>query len=212
MYLSLYYNIKKGVILVVYAQVNYDKRFYQYTISSDNVQVQSNLWKRNLLSISTHKSNDTKYTFLLMNPSAAVYDKSDRTVNKVIKDAHNDGAGIVDVVNIFPFYETDSKKLGKVMSKINEAQLNTITEENLRVIKRSIESSVKSGGKVICGWGNRPTRLNKSNLRIYCRNLELIKSILSSYSEILLCYRTNITGMPSHPLYNYNDFRRYTLI
>lgn len=195
----------------MYAQVNYDKDFYQHTIISDNVKIQENLWKRYLLRVSTKKESDTKHTFLLMNPSAAVHDKSDRTINKVIKGAFNDGAGIVDVVNIFPFYETDSKKLGEVLGKISETELAIIQKENHKVIKDSIESSFKSGGKVICGWGNRPTKLGKSNMRIYNSNLDCIKNILSNYSTQLHCYKTNITGMPSHPLYNYNQFRAYTL-
>lgn len=205
------YNQSKKGDFAVYAQVNYDKNTYKQTIISDNTQIQNNLWTRYLLRVSTQNANDIKYTFLLMNPSAAVHDKSDRTVNKVIKGAFNDGAGIVDVVNIFPFYETDSKKLGKVLDKISGTKLDTIQKENLEKIKLSIESSIESGGKVICGWGNRPTKLNKSNMMIYNSNLDCIKNILSEYSEELYCYDTNITSMPSHPLYKFNDFRQYTL-
>ncbi|MBW3699331.1 hypothetical protein C2U27_03460 [Bacillus aerophilus] len=202
--------LKRGDF-AVYAQVKYDIKTYKHTIDSDNTQIQNKLWKRYLLRVRTLKENDIKYTFLLMNPSAAVRNKSDRTVNKVIKDAFNDGAGIVDVVNIFPFYETNSKKLGKVLDKISDTDLDIIQKENLEKIKLSIKSSIKSGGKVICGWGNRPTKLNKSNMMIYNSNLHCIKNILSEYSEQLLCYDTNITSMPSHPLYKYNDFRQYTL-
>lgn len=47
----------------------------------------------------------------MKNPSLADKDKSDRTVNNILKFAHENDYTKVHILNLYSLYSTDSKKL-----------------------------------------------------------------------------------------------------
>ncbi|WP_242730294.1 DUF1643 domain-containing protein [Bacillus altitudinis] len=147
-----------------------------------------------------------------MNPSGANLELSDDTVNKVIKDSFNDNVGQVDIVNVLPFYETDSTKIENLLNKLEKSEILNLLNENYKTIDKSIETTVESGGKIICGWGNIPSNLSERNENIYNNNLKRIKKTLKNYPNKTFCYEINKDGSPRHPLYiAFKNFREFTI-
>ncbi|WP_144459272.1 DUF1643 domain-containing protein [Bacillus pumilus] len=192
--------------------VKYNPAYCRRVNHSDNTSIGNDLKKRHLLNVSTVKLRPVKYTFLLMNPSDADVEFSDSTVNKVIKDSCNDNVDQVDIVNILPFYETDSTKIENLLNKLEKSEILNLLNENYKTIVKSIETTVESEGKIICGWGNMPSNLSERNENIYTNNLKRIKEILKKYPNMTYCYGTNNDGSPTHPLYvDYKNLREFSI-
>ncbi|MEH7552897.1 DUF1643 domain-containing protein [Bacillus altitudinis] len=195
---------------MVIRRIKYNPAYCRKVNHSDNTYIGNNLKKRHLLNVSTVKLRPVKYTFLLMNPSDADLEFSDSTVNKVIKDSYNDNVDQVDIVNALPFYETDSTKIENLLNKLGKSEILNLLNENYKTIVKSIETTVESGGKIICGWGNIPSNLSVRNENIYSNNLKRIKEILIKYPNMTYCYGTNNDGSPTHPLYvDYKNLTKF---
>ena len=87
----------------------------------------------------------------MMNPSKANQNCSDQTVNKVLnffKDNSKIPISKVIILNLFPYYENDSKKLVNRIKSINSNEL----QENIDVFTKHISES----DFIVLAWGNVP--------------------------------------------------------
>ncbi|MDQ0975995.1 hypothetical protein QFZ31_005873 [Neobacillus niacini] len=141
----------------------------------------------------------------MMNPSKADYNTSDLTVNKVIKFAFIKGKGsigLINIVNLFPFYETQSSSLQAVINHVrNTPNINfkDIISLNNKIIKHSLQSS----NYIVLAWGNPSDNINKklhfdqcNYIKSYIRALKNNKTyvIKTHYKKILTNER-----YPRHP-------------
>lgn len=132
--------------------VNENKIKYPSCVSkvrSINYEIR-NCRVRTLLNITTNRNNEKSVLCIMMNPSKADEDQSDNSVNKVIK-YFRDSYGFINIVNLFPFYETESPKLSELINKIKkEPEFNKIIKTNLCKIKTEINRAEK----IVLAWGD----------------------------------------------------------
>lgn len=98
------------------------------------------------------QSNNHKTVVIMMNPSAADAYNSDETVNKVIKALRTISETIY-ILNLFPFYEPNSKKLWDLVKK----------KTNVHIVNQNevaISQAIKNADKIIFAWGDVPKGLS----------------------------------------------------
>lgn len=83
-----------------------------------------------------------KATIIMLNPSVANVLKNDLSINRCLNYCIDNNYGSLEVINLFAFIETDSKKL--------KASPEYIGEKN----DYYIEQAINQADKVIVGWGS----------------------------------------------------------
>lgn len=125
------------------------------------------------------------FTTILMNPSRADLNVSDRTVSKVIKVSKDLGYKGYLIFNLYPLRATKNIHLGKLNK--------SILDENLKIIEDYIKKfKIK---KIFTLYGN--TNNNE------CLGVAKEKTIelLNKYKVKTYCFGINISNDPKHPLY-----------
>ncbi|MBD3108901.1 DUF1643 domain-containing protein [Bacillus sp. AGMB 02131] len=103
---------------------NYKNPTFRYSLTR--------IWDRNL----------KKATIVMLNPSIANVLKNDLSINRCLNFCIDNNYGSLEVVNLFAFIETDSKKLS--------AKPDFIGKEN----DSSIQSAIESADTIIVAWGS----------------------------------------------------------
>jgi hypothetical protein len=132
-------------------------------------------------------------TFVMLNPSTADGLTDDNTIRKCIGFAGREGAGGIDVVNLFAL------RVSKPVHLFD----GTIAEDpegpdNLFHVQQAIEDVVFGGGMVVCGWGAK-TGVERSTAHAE------ILSLAAANAVDFRCLVRNANGSPKHPLYIKND-------
>ncbi|WP_439288004.1 DUF1643 domain-containing protein [Lonepinella sp. BR2904] len=117
-----------------------------------------------------------KVMFIGLNPSTADETNDDRTITRCIQFAKSWGYGGIYMTNLFSYRATRSNEIYTPDDPIGKDNDQYILDY------------AKKSDKVIVGWGNRGSYLNRSK-QVY----ELIDN--------LYCLVVNKTGEPKHPLY-----------
>lgn len=125
----------------------------------------------------------------MMNPSKATGNESDKTVNKVLKTAHDNGYTEVEIFNLSPYYLTKSKKLAKFFSGIKKFELEKVHQKNLDLFKESIKMYPED---ILIATGNQNIKIMQS---LYTEFYSLLKN-----KEIYFYNKTK-KGYYWHPLY-----------
>ena len=128
--------------------------------------------------------------FCLLNPSTADENKDDPTVARCRRFAVAWGYGDVIVLNAFAYRATDPKDM--------KAHAEPVGAENDETILSTVEWVLKSGGKIVCGWGNHGDHLQRSTH---------LRTLLSPFknSEKIFAFPVTKSGQPGHPLYLKNS-------
>lgn len=130
------------------------------------------------LEITLNKEGNESISVIMMNPSKADGEYSDKSVNRVIKYVYENEEELrnvnkIYILNLYPVYETYSRKFTELYEKYSEEQL-LAEGQNDEEIKRIVSMS----NKVIVGWG-LASGLNKINEERYrnrcCELFELIE-------------------------------------
>lgn len=105
----------------------------------------------------------SKLTIIMLNPSIANTLKNDISINRCLNYCIDNNFGSLEVVNLFAFIETDSKKL--------KASAEYIGEEN----NNYIEKAVGQAEKVVVAWGSdKEYRTRKKEVwELYLKNLDV---------------------------------------
>lgn len=133
---------------------------------TENSVIDKNEKKRYVLEIKLKKevrNRNKRYLVILKNPSKAGFtDKmeSDKTVNQVCSYLFGNktkpkNIGVVVIANLFPFYETDSKKLKNIKEKL-------VDETNIKCLNEQIEIA----DKIIFAWGNDAVGCKEETLKM----------------------------------------------
>jgi hypothetical protein len=117
--------------------------------------------------------------FIMLNPSTADDRKDDPTIRRCIGFAHTWGFGALEVVNLFAYRATDSRKLLGVDDPVGP--------ENDEYIMQAVERC----SYVVVAWGTKGLLLD--------RNRQVIR-LLAGLRHVG-CLGVTKDGHPRHPLY-----------
>lgn len=194
---------------IVYTPVHADTKLMDRTVFLEK-------YKRELLRIKFKNKNKNTIMFIMMNPSRATSNHMDNTIENIIKflsrtplTVVNDkqlkikDIGTLEVVNLFPFYRTDSAELKSdiemFQSHPDSGFFTNLINSNHETIKRSIVNAKY----IVLAWG-LPTLVNYN---IYFN--EIIKTldfVREQKKEFIFTLKTNGRealskfGNPYHPV------------
>ncbi|MEG0479369.1 MAG: DUF1643 domain-containing protein [Clostridium sp.] len=171
-----------------------------------------------------NKKQEKTATIIMMNPSKADNDKSDKTVDAVVEFFGNLNSKSYDIsskemeklkeikylqiTNLFSIYNPKSKELknsiDNIMKYVMKEYFKKLMDDNFRSIKESIDKS----DIVIIGWGNCPTNFNEI---LYIKRICEIVKYLKGKEILLLAFKIYDTkfkkiksiterGNPYHPI------------
>lgn len=153
-----------------------------------NISPKGDINKRYSLevAIKSNNSNDKSMaTVIMMNPSKATEICSDDTVNKVLKFFKiykSIPVKKVIILNLFPYYETDSKKLAKCVAKNNSTDLQT----NINMFKNYIGKS----NLIVLAWGNVPSGFSAKTHNEYVKKtMDIIEK--AQKNNIIYVFKNN---------------------
>jgi hypothetical protein len=127
---------------------------------------------------------DPCQTFLMLNPSTADEMADDPTVARCHKRALTSGFARFEVINLFALRSTDPAALYK--------HANPIGPDNNTAILQCAQSTLASGGQLICAWGNHGQ---------FKQRADDVMAMLRAAGIPLHALKTNKNGSPAHPLY-----------
>lgn len=155
-------------------------------------ELNSNISSRRVLTAKLKNNFNKSILFILMNPSKANEYESDRTINKCASIAFNDlrhlEVGKFCIVNVYPFYESDSTKLETLLNKVRSTSRSFYFKELIRNLQ-TIESRVKRSDYVLLGTGGIPKTI--TNKREYKFILNTIVSYIETYRETVFLVSSN---------------------
>lgn len=148
-----------------------------------NIDLENN--KRYWLELTIDKKFTEKIIIILKNPSRATLEESDKTVNTVVQYINKNRKkipelnriGKVLILNLIPFFETDSSKLIDFKESI-------IDKKNIEILNKFCSENKK----VIIAWGNHPSGLFYEYQDI--KN-EVFKILLNNKNEIYFISKQN---------------------
>lgn len=83
----------------------------------------------------------------MLNPSIADKETSDLTITKLCKFSHSlNEVGMIHVVNLYPFYETNSKKLSSIIHQLQKED-NSLYEAAVKTNRQIIGALAKESKK-----------------------------------------------------------------
>ncbi|MFN2747274.1 MULTISPECIES: DUF1643 domain-containing protein [Bacillus] len=184
----------------------YNPNFVKEVVECKTERLTASIEARYCLSIKLNNSLDSSYVFIMLNPSKADKKISDLTIGKLCKFSHSlNEVGAIHVVNLYPFYETDSKLLSSLISYLqneNSDLFRQATENNLQIIR----SLAKGAKKVILAWGEYPKKFNKQAYRKQCEDcIALLQEIEQDQIYAIKTQHENLltlTRFPRHPSKN----------
>lgn len=136
-------------------------------------------------------TNDKRIVFIMLNPSKAgkLHD-SDRTLEACKEFARHESCGRLTIVNLFPYIETNSKKLEK-------CKPDELLGDKNRANKKIIEA-IDGAYKITLAWGKKAYTLKEGKTRV-----DEVLNILDG--KELWCVDITKSGIPCHPLYKKRD-------
>jgi len=184
-------------------------KYIKATATPSKIKENVDIEKRESLELCfTERSGfEGKVTCILMNPSKATGDGSDKTIDKLIDFVEEKLPTInqLVIVNLFSVYKTNSKELYKLLEevkeKLNKDEFDELIDSNIDQIKDHISSSEY----VICGWGDAPDGFPKEEYRKAINKIHDIlyetKSQVYVFETSWLSILTN-DSQPRHPIRN----------
>ncbi|MDA2462539.1 DUF1643 domain-containing protein [Bacillus cereus group sp. MYBK65-1] len=141
---------------------------------------------RNLLTAKLKNEFNKNFLFILMNPSKADNYHSDKTINKCAGIVHNDLVDLVigqfSIVNVYPFYESDSIKLNDILREA-QGELKDLYTKQLEINLKVIKKKISEANHVFLGTGGIPNGI--SNREEYQSILDTILSYLESSKGVV---------------------------
>jgi hypothetical protein len=127
--------------------------------------------------------------FCMMNPSTADEVRNDPTIERCVRRVlrwQKQGLyfGAVEIVNVFAWRETDSKRLPQLLA----AGVDIVGPEN----DAAIRAAALEASAIVCGWG-QPGNIGGRGAHVL--------EILRSTDRRLHALGINADGTPQHPLY-----------
>jgi hypothetical protein len=161
---------------------------------------------RTILHVTTHEAftqTGKVGVFIGANPSRALSDASDRTVNKVLWWLFNQGCSEIFVFNLSPYRATDAKDARRWLSESDNLALservNAVAIDQLAGLL-----SAKRPPVILAGWGDCLGK-HAEDLACLWRRVNpslTVAQVLAGAQAPLVCHLPlTKAGNPGHPLY-----------
>lgn len=193
--------------MLVEPKQNHMSRIYKYpsyvkdvsTVDSSNL-----IPRRSKLTIELNRTSGDQALFVMMNPSKATKDFSDKTVNGIIKYTYERNAVLnsisrIVVLNLYTVYETASGQLAQLVAQYgyefttgNDDQIST---SNDKLIALEADRSMF----VVAAWGKPSADAKALRDCFYFQRISEVLEILKNHKIFHLdnCLRENL--YPKHP-------------
>jgi hypothetical protein len=146
--------------------------------------------KRFFLKLPICKDKNEAIAVILKNPSKANKEQSDYTVSHVVnyikQNKYLKDIGDIIILNLIPFYETNSAKLKDYKDKLKD-------KKNLSIIERELKK--KELKKVIIAWGNHPKYCSREYKEIKDYVINILKE---NKDEVYFIDKCSKEGNPKH--------------
>lgn len=161
---------------------------YKEYVNVTNICCDENNDIRYCLDVELKNCDKNKIALVIMkNPSKADKDSSDQTVNKVLDVMYKSGYGKCSIMNIIPYYATDSAKVAEKAKSNKEVYI--LNDQYLK-------SRVDTATRIFVAWGGN----SAFDIDFYNTRIENIKKFLEG--KTVYCYKKNKDGTPIHPSRN----------
>jgi hypothetical protein len=120
----------------------------------------------------------------MLNPSTADEMRDDPTVARCHKRALRSGFARFEIINLFALRSTDPQGL--------YSHPEPIGPHNDAAILACAQTTLASGGQLICAWGNHGG---------FAARAAQVVTMLKAHNIPLYALKTNAGGSPAHPLY-----------
>lgn len=147
---------------------------------SSGAAVFSRNHKYRFLLTRVYKRGEGTCVFIMLNPSIANESIDDPTTRRCVKFSSTWGFKRLIIVNLFAYRTAYPWRLNSIKDPVGS--YNDLL----------IKSAIGPYSKIVLGWGNRGTMLNRSGQ---------IQSILNSLQVNSTAFRLTNRGQPIHPLY-----------
>ncbi|WP_332274910.1 DUF1643 domain-containing protein [Bacillus velezensis] len=158
---------------------------------------------RYCLSIKLNNNLDSSYVFIMLNPSIADKEVSDLTITKLCNFSHSlNEVGSIHIVNLYPFYETNSAELSSIIHKLQKED-RSLYEAAVKANHQIIANLAKESKKVIFAWGDCPKRFDKRSFNQQCQDVkQLLKGINKDEAFVIKTHYNRlltVKNSPRHP-------------
>lgn len=136
-----------------------------------------------------NSTNENCALVIMRNPSSADQSKSDKTINNVLRFCKSNYSGVY-IVNLYPYYETDSTKLKDF---IESCSYEVKMQQNYDAIDKILDKV----DDAIVAWGTNNTGHKYDNE--YENNVELILDKLNKANKNVFAIRFTSSKNPWHP-------------
>ena len=178
--------------------ISYNKKFVDKVLrieKDEQVFDGETIKRRFLLEIKLkNKENENSVAVIMMNPSEADEEKSDRTINKVVKYVFNNdktkGYGRILIMNLFVAYKTKPEGVNKLIAKSDfdyvVGNKDSIISNNEYILNATKESEL-----TIIAWG-------KGSITRYRERSNAVLKLLP-YDKLHCVKSLTKEGYPRHP-------------
>ncbi|MBN7742792.1 DUF1643 domain-containing protein [Bacillus velezensis] len=161
---------------------------------------------RYCLSIKLNNNLNSSYVFIMLNPSIADKEVSDLTITKLCNFSHSlNEVGSIHIVNLYPFYETNSAELSSIIHKLQKEN-RSLYEAAVKTNHQIIANLAKESKKVIFAWGDCPKRFDKRSFNKQCQDVkQLLKGINKDEAFVIKTHYNRLltaNNSPRHPCMN----------
>ncbi|KAF6690709.1 MULTISPECIES: DUF1643 domain-containing protein [Bacillus] len=158
---------------------------------------------RYCLSIKLNNNLDSSHVFIMLNPSIADKEVSDLTITKLCNFSHSlNEVGSIHIVNLYPFYETNSAELSSIIHKLQKEN-SSLYEATVKTNHQIIANLAKESKKVIFAWGDCPKRFDKRSFNKQCNDVkQLLKGINKDEAFVIKTHYNRlltVKNSPRHP-------------
>ncbi|AWD89933.1 DUF1643 domain-containing protein [Bacillus velezensis] len=146
---------------------------------------------------------DSSHVFIMLNPSIADKEVSDLTITKLCNFSHSlNEVGSIHIVNLYPFYETNSAELSSIIHKLQKEN-SSLYEATVKTNHQIIANLAKESKKVIFAWGDCPKRFDKRSFNKQCNDVkQLLKGINKDEAFVIKTHYNRlltVKNSPRHP-------------
>ena len=185
-------------------------RYPSYVTNVETIDYQGTVARRSKLTIKLAREGVRQALFVMMNPSRATSEISDKTVNGVIKYTfeHSDVLSSISrivVLNLYTVYETASGQLGSLVAQHGFEFAAGNDRQSFPKNDELLSQEVNNSKFVIAAWGKPTATIQVLRECGYFRRILDVLPILESQKTFHLDTSLRENLYPKHPvLINYS--------
>ncbi|MFX3625136.1 MAG: DUF1643 domain-containing protein [Ectobacillus sp.] len=180
---------------------------YARVVAVSRRNITADITLRDWLEIDIHPQGTGTILYILMNPSKADEVFCDDTVKKLLdftrqqtnmRNSPIPNVQKVMIVNLFPFYKTESSKLYKVLQELqgNPQEYEFLLKHNMQ----QIHTAIQQADYIVFGWGDPPKNVDEwFHRNITSEILHHVRLLEKKDTFVFTCTRPETLTKKKHP-------------